>query len=260
MSELMPAMFVGHGSPMNALEANQYSRAWAELGRVMPRPRAILAISAHWYINATAVTAMAKPKTIHDFYGFPDELFAVDYPAPGDPDLAVEIADTVKPAWVGHDADSWGLDHGTWSILVHMYPDAEIPVVQLSIDASKDPDYHLNLGAALAPLRQRGVLIFASGNVVHNLRQLDWQQPDHAYPWATAYNQAATQLMSERPGDITELFGHQHHDLAAPTPDHLLPLLYIAGLAATAEAGTTPATDGYAMGSLSMTSHLLSSV
>ncbi len=257
MSEPMPAMFVGHGSPMNALETNRYSRAWADLGRAAPRPRAILAISAHWYINATAVTAMAKPKTIHDFYGFPDELFAVDYSAPGDPELAVEIADVVKPTWVGQDTDSWGLDHGTWSILVHMYPQPDIPVVQLSIDASKDADYHLNLGAALAPLRQRGVLILASGNVVHNLRQLDWQQPDHAYPWATEYNQAATQLMGERPGDITELLGHQHHNLAAPTPDHLLPLLYIAGLAATAKAGTTPATDGYAMGSLSMTSHLL---
>ena len=257
MPEPMPAMFVGHGSPMNALETNQYSRTWADLGQATPRPRAILAISAHWYINATAVTAMAQPKTIHDFYGFPDELFAVDYPAPGDPDLALEIADVVKPTWVGQDADSWGLDHGTWSILVHMYPKADIPVVQLSIDASKDPDYHLSLGAALAPLRQRGVLIVASGNVVHNLGQLDWQQPDHAYPWATDFNQAATRLMGERPGDITELLGHQHYNLAAPTPDHLLPLFYIAGLAVTANRGTTPTSDGYAMGSLSMTSHIL---
>lgn len=256
-SEPMPAMFVGHGSPMNALETNRYSQAWAEFGRTAPRPRAILAISAHWYINATAVTAMAQPKTIHDFYGFPDELFAVDYPAPGDPDLAAEIAEVVKPTWVGQDADSWGLDHGTWAILVNMYPNADIPVVQLSIDASKDPDYHLNLGVALAPLRRRGVLVVASGNVVHNLRMLDWQQPGHAYQWAIEFNQAATQLMAERPGDITELLGHERHSLAAPTPDHLLPLFYIAGLAETAGSGTTPASDGYAMGSLSMTSHLL---
>ena len=256
-SEPMPAIFVGHGSPMNALETNRYSRTWAEFGRMAPRPRAILAISAHWYINATAVTAMARPKTIHDFYGFPDELFAVDYPAPGAPDLAAEIAEAVKPRWIGHDTDSWGLDHGTWSVLVHMYPDADIPVVQLSIDGSKDPDYHVDLGAALAPLRERGVLIVASGNVVHNLRLLDWGRPDGRYEWAMEFDQAASQLMAERPGDIAELLGHEHHQLAAPTPDHLLPLFYIAGLAAAAGTGTTRVSEGYAMGSLSMTSHRL---
>ncbi|MEM7327078.1 MAG: 4,5-DOPA dioxygenase extradiol [Actinomycetota bacterium] len=253
----MPAMFVGHGSPMNALESNRYSEAWADFGRRVPRPRAILAVSAHWYINATAVTAMSRPATIHDFYGFPQELFAVDYPAPGAPELAEEIAEVVKPTWVGLDADSWGLDHGTWSVLTHMFPDADIPVVQLSLDASKDIDYHLNLGAALAPLRDRGVLIVGSGNVVHNLRRIDWQHPDRAFSWATDYNEAATQLMVERPGDITELLGHDHHALAAPTPDHLLPLFYVAGLAAMDGAGTTPASDGYAAGSISMTSHLL---
>ena len=253
----MPAMFVGHGSPMNALEANRYSQAWADFGQRTPRPRAILAVSAHWYINATALTAMAQPRTIHDFYGFPDELFALDYPAPGDPELAAEIADVVKPTWVGLDADSWGLDHGTWSVLVHMFPDADIPVLQLSIDATKDPDYHVSLGAALAPLRQRGVAIVASGNVVHNLRRIDWQRPEAGDAWAVDFNQTATSLMSERPGDIAELIGHEHYQMAAPTPDHLIPLYYIAGLAAEAGAGTTPAVDHYAMGSLSMTSHLL---
>ena len=253
----MPAYFVGHGSPMNALETNRYTRAWAQLGRDTPRPRAILAISAHWYINATAVTAMAQPKTIHDFYGFPDELFALDYPAPGAPELAAEIAEVVEPTWVGQDLDSWGIDHGTWSVLVHLFPDADVPVVQLSIDASKDAGYHVELGAALAPLRERGVLIVGSGNVVHNLGRLNWHQPDHGDDWAVDFDQTATALMGQRPGDITELLEHPHHQLAAPTPDHLLPLFYLAGLAAAAGTTTTPVCPGYAMGSLSMTSHRL---
>ena len=250
----MPAAFIGHGSPMNALDANRYTSAWASFGKSIPRPRAIIAVSAHWYINATAVTAMTDPKTIHDFFGFPDELFAMRYPAPGSPELADGIAELVKPTWVGIDLDSWGIDHGTWSVLVHMFPDADIPVVQLSIDATKPFDYHVALGAQLSALRQEGVLIVGSGNVVHNLGLVQWNQPDAAFDWAREFNIDAIEVMGTTPGSAADLQRHHRFQLAAPTPDHFIPLLYLAGLADAAGQPAEVLIDGYAMGSLSMTS------
>ena len=251
----MPAAFLGHGSPMNTLERNGYTEQWRRIGRKLPRPRAILCVSAHWYFGATAVTAMPRPRTIHDFYGFPEELFAFDYPAPGLPELADEIAEVVKPHWVGADRDQWGLDHGTWSVLAHLFPEADVPVVQLSINALRPLDYHVQLGVALGEMRKRGVLILGSGNVVHNLGRLRWNDPDGGEPWARRFDEAARAQLAEAPGDVLKLMEHPDYALAVPTPDHFIPLLYLAGLAAAD--GTKPEMliEGYAMGSLSMTSY-----
>jgi 4,5-DOPA dioxygenase extradiol len=256
----MPAAFFGHGNPMNALDTNRYTAAWRAFGEAVPRPRAVLVVSAHWYINATAVTAMPRPRTIHDFYGFPEELFAVQYPAPGLPELADEVSDVVHPTWVGADVDSWGIDHGTWSVLVHAFPDASIPVVQLSINADKPLDYHLELGAKLAPLRERGVLVVASGNVVHNLRAMDWRSTDAGFDWAERFDEAAKEQMLADPTAFAALDAHADYRLAVPTPDHFIPALYLAGLAGAEEAdgsGTRVLIDGYAYGSLSMTAYTL---
>ena len=253
----MPVAFLGHGSPMNALEHNRYTDAWRSFGASVGRPRAILVISAHWYTNATAVTAMARPRVIHDFYGFPDKLFAFDYPAPGAPEVAAEIAEIAKPTWVGLDNDSWGLDHGTWSVLAHAFPDADVPVVQLSINANEPVDYHLELGRRLAPLREQGVLVIGSGNVVHNLRGIDWSRPEAGFDWAERFDDATRLVMQEDPGSIARLIEHRDAPRAVPTPDHFLPLVYIAGIAAGAAELPEVLVDGYAFGSLSMTSYMV---
>jgi 4,5-DOPA dioxygenase extradiol len=254
----MPAVFFGHGNPMNALEVNRYTAAWRPFGGAVPRPRAILVISAHWYIHATAVTAMPRPRTIHDFYGFPKPLFDVRYPAPGLPELADEIRDVVHPNRVWADVATWGIDHGTWSVLVHAFPDASIPVVQLSINASKPFEHHLELGRRLAPLRERGVLIVGSGNVVHNLRGMNWKLTDHGYDWAQRFDQDAKERMLTDPTEFTTLDAHPDYGNAVPTPDHFIPALYLAGLAGDVH-GDRPdvLVDGYAYGSLSMTAYTL---
>lgn len=242
---------------MNVLEHNVYTEGWNDLGKSIERPRAILVVSAHWYINATAVTAMSKPKTIHDFYGFPQQLFDIEYPAPGLPELADEIIDIVRPTWVGKDLDSWGLDHGTWSVLCHMFPEADIPVVQLSIDANKSFEEHLALGAALAPLANSGVLILGSGNIVHNLGTLQWDKPDAGTDWAHRFDDAVQNILTEIPSDLVKIVEHPDFSNAVPTPEHFIPALYVAGVASARNSAATTMLKGYAMGSLSMTSHVV---
>jgi 4,5-DOPA dioxygenase extradiol len=238
---------------MNTLELNGFTRGWRGVGKAIPRPRAIVVVSAHWFFGATAVTAMERPRTIHDFYGFPPELFAVRYPAPGTPDIAQEVVDALAPVWCGLDRDQWGLDHGTWSVLAHVYPDADIPVVQLSINALKPFDYHVELGRKLAPLRDREILLLASGNIVHNLRRVQWDKPDSAFDWAERFDDAVQEQLRSDPGDILKLAEDPDYALAVPTPDHFIPMLYIAGIAAELGETMEPFLKGYAMGSLSMT-------
>jgi 4,5-DOPA dioxygenase extradiol len=239
---------------MNTLEDNRFTSAWQAFGAsVAPRPRAILVVSAHWFVNYTAVTAMERPRTIHDFFGFPQRLFEVQYPAPGDPKLAEEVAEIAKPTHVGLDVDGWGLDHGTWSVLVHAFPNADIPVVQLSINLQKAFDWHVELGAKLAPLRERGVLIVASGNVVHNLRAIDWKNRDGGFDWAQRFDEDARRVFVETPGKAPALSSHADYDRAVPTVDHFVPMLYIAGLAEAAGTKLTTFAEGHAYGSLSMT-------
>ncbi|AKA38284.1 4,5-DOPA dioxygenase extradiol [Yersinia ruckeri] len=251
----MPALFLGHGSPMNVLEENSYTLAWRELGKAIPHPKAILAISAHWYTRGTVVTAMEKPRTIHDFGGFPQALFDTQYPAPGSPALAARVQMLLQPADVMADIHEWGLDHGTWGVLIKMYPDADIPVVQLSIDGTKPAAYHYELGRKLAALREEGVLIVASGNVVHNLGMVNWKDEALPYPWAESFQQFVRDNLDYQ-GDNHPLVNFMDHDGAAlsnPTPEHFLPLLYILASWDGKEAISLP-TEGIEMGSLSMLS------
>lgn len=249
----MPALFIGHGSPMNTLDRNGFTNAWRTMGERLQRPRGLLVISAHWFFGATAVTAMPQPRTIHDFYGFPQALFDFEYPAPGSPEIAQEVAEAVKPIWCGLDRDQWGLDHGTWSVLAHLYPEADIPVVQLSINALKPLDYHVALGAKLAPLRERGIMVVASGNVVHNLGRLQWDAPDLAFDWAERFDDAVVRQLADDPSEILRVTTHPDYALSVPTPEHFIPLLYLAGMAAQSGQNLDALVRGYAMGSLSMT-------
>ncbi|MEI7623201.1 MAG: 4,5-DOPA dioxygenase extradiol [Actinomycetes bacterium] len=253
----LPAAFIGHGSPMNTLETNRYTTAWREFGASIDRPRAIVCISAHWYVHATVVTAMQAPRTIHDFYGFPQELFDVDYPAPGSPAVAQDVVDALAPTWCGLDTDSWGLDHGTWSVLAHLWPSADVPVLQLSLDAQKPIEEHIEIGRALEPLRHEGILLLGSGNVVHNLSLIDWSNTDGGADWAHVFDNATRSVMTSEPAQLGSVLELPEAQPAVPTPDHFLPLAYIAGIADAADTPARTLIDGYAYGSLSMTSYVV---
>jgi 4,5-DOPA dioxygenase extradiol len=232
MADLMPAIFFGHGNPMNALLKNAYTDGWKAFGNSIPRPKAVLAISAHWYIPACAVTANSAPQTIHDFGGFPKELYQVKYPAPGSPELARRVKDLLAPVSVALD-ESWGLDHGTWVVLRHVFPDADIPIVQLSIDERQPPQFHYEIGQSLALLREEGILVIGSGNIVHNLHTYAWGNPKvHSFDWAVRFEKHARELLLK--GDNTLLIAYDRFGrdamLSIPTPEHYLPLLYVLGL------------------------------
>lgn len=253
MTNVMPAIFFGHGNPMNALLHNAWTDGWATMGKSILRPKAVLCISAHWYFPGTAVTALPAPRTIHDFGGFPRELYEVQYPAPGSPQLATRIKNLLSPLPVQLD-QSWGLDHGTWSVLCHVFPQADIPVVQLSIDETRSPEFHYEVGKRLAPLRDEGVLIIGSGNIVHNLHTYAWGRHEvKPFDWALRFEKLVRELLlkgNDAPLVRYESLG-QDALLAAPTPDHYLPLIYIIGLRRPVEQVTFPV-EGFDGGSISM--------
>ena len=253
MVTTMPAIFFGHGNPMNALTRNRWTDGWAAIGAGIPRPRAVLCVSAHWYLSGTSVTAMLAPRTIHDFGGFPRELYQIQYPAPGDPALARRVQELLAPRPVKLD-NSWGLDHGTWSVLRHVYPDADVPVVQLSIDETQAASFHFELGKKLAPLRDEGILIVGSGNLVHNLHTYVWgRHMADPYDWAVRFEAKAKQLMLA--GDYQALVDYETLGpdamLSIPTPDHYLPLLYVLAAGRQSERITFPV-EGVDGGSVSM--------
>ena len=256
-TETMPVLFLGHGSPMNAIEENQFVQGFRNISREIPKPNAILCISAHWFTNGTFVTAMLNPKTIHDFYGFPKELFEVNYPAPGSPELARETAELLLPEIVEED-HSWGLDHGSWSVIRHLYPNAEIPVIQLSIDYTKPPQYHFDLAKKLQKLREKGILIIGSGNIVHNLRMIDWKNINTVgagWDWAVEAREKTNNWLLD--GNFQNLIDYQRQGVAlqtaVPSPDHYLPLIYSLGLKEKSE-NLSLFNDELIGGSLSMTS------
>jgi len=251
----MPAIFFGHGNPMNALVRNAWTEGWMAFGRSVSRPRTVLCISAHWYLPATRVTAMQRPRTIHDFGGFPRELHEVDYAAPGDPELAGEIQALLSPVPVGLD-EEWGLDHGTWSVLRHVFPEADVPIVQLSLDETKPAPFHYDLARHLAKLRDEGVLIIGSGNVVHNLHTYSWgRHPVEPFDWGVRFEQRARDLILARDHDSLVNYDALGADalLAIPTPEHYLPLLYVLAQQQDGEQATFPVA-GFDGGSISMLS------
>ncbi len=249
----MPAFFFGHGNPMNAVERNRYSRAWSAIGRALPRPKAILVVSAHWYLPGTRVTAMRAPRTIHDFGGFPRELYEVVYPAPGDPALARQVQELLAPLPVVLD-EEWGLDHGAWSVLCHLFPDASVPVLQLAIDETQSASFHYGVGRRLSPLRDGGILVLGSGNLVHNLHAYAWgRHPVEPFDWAVRFETRARELVLA--GEHAPLVDYDSLGrdamLSVPTPDHYLPLLYVLGLRREGEPASFPV-EGIDGGSVSM--------
>tara|TARA_R110000868_G_scaffold326301_1_gene587269 strand:+ start:1263 stop:2093 length:831 start_codon:yes stop_codon:yes gene_type:complete len=256
-TEKMPVLFLGHGSPMNAIEENEFVSNFRNLAKTLPEPNAILCISAHWFTNGTKVTAMEMPRTIHDFGGFPQALFDVEYPAKGSPELAVETTKLLLPTEVELD-EHWGLDHGAWSVIKHLYPDAHIPVIQLSIDYTKPGQYHFELAQKLSALRTKGILIIGSGNIVHNLRLVDFKnfhRDDYGYDWAIEARATINDYLLD--GDFQQLIDFEKQSkalqLAIPTPDHYLPLIYTLGLKGKTEE-LSLFNDKLLAGSLSMTS------
>jgi 4,5-DOPA dioxygenase extradiol len=253
MTKPLPAIFFGHGNPMNALQYNEWTQAWTTIGATLPHPRAILCVSAHWYLPATLVTAAPAPRTIHDFGGFPRELYQVQYPAPGSPEVARRVQEVLAPLAVDLD-HAWGLDHGTWSVLRHVYSTAEIPVLQLSIDETQPAAFHFEVGTRLGPLRDEGILIMGSGNLVHNLHTYAWgRQIPEPFDWAVRFETAAKNLMVN--GEFEPLINYESLGrdalLSIPTPDHYLPLLYVLGTRRKNEAITFPV-EGVDGGSISM--------
>jgi 4,5-DOPA dioxygenase extradiol len=255
MREVIPAVFLGHGNPMNAIQSNAYTESWQKFGQSIPRPKAILAISAHWYVPDMAVSGSPSPETIHDFYGFPPELFEYAWPAPGSPELARRVQKLLQPLNVRFDGNR-GLDHGIWSVLCHVFPDADIPVVQLCIDETKPPEFHYETGKLLQPLRDEEVLIVGSGNIVHNLRAYVWgNEKIPPFDWAFRFESATRKLMLE--GKDRELIAYrtmgEDARLSVPSPDHFLPLLYVLGLRRANEQVSFPV-EGIDGGALSMLS------